>query len=288
MGGKSWAEEDYFRSVLEEVIVPDFVPANGVKIATTTEEAEQSVAGGVDGDEAEAKAILDTLPQPSELAGFRLTPIEFDKDIDLHMQFVTACSNLRAMNYSIPTEDLHVSRGIVGRIIPAIATTTALVTGLVCLELYKISFLKETKIDVFKSAFLNLAVPFVTLSEPTAPASTKCIVKGKEWNWTAWDCIDVDLGRDVTLREFMDYFKREYNLEISMLSQGVSIIYSFFANKQKIKERMDMPMSQVVQTVGKVTLPESQMFLVLEVICNDVDNEDDEVEVPYVKYRFKY
>jgi len=286
--GKSWAEEDYFRSVLEEVIVPDFAPADGVKIATTTEEAEQSAAGGVDSDEAEAKAILDTLPQPSELAGFRLNPIEFDKDIDLHMQFVTACSNLRAMNYSIPTEDLHVSRGIVGRIIPAIATTTALVTGLVCLELYKITFLKEPKIDVFKSAFLNLAVPFVTLSEPTAPGSTKCIVKGKEWNWTAWDCIDVDLGRDVTLREFMDYFKTEYNLEISMLSQGVSIIYSFFANKQKIKERMDMPMSQVVQTVGKVTLPESQMFLVLEVICNDIDNEDDEVEVPYVKYRFKF
>ena len=77
------------------------------------------------------------------------------------------------MNYSIPTEDLHVSRGIVGRIIPAIATTTALVTGLVCLELYKITFLKEPKIDVFKSAFLNLAVPFVTLSEPTAPGSTK-------------------------------------------------------------------------------------------------------------------
>ena len=40
--------------------------------------------------------------------------------------------------------------------------------------------------------------------------------------------------------------------------------------------------------IGKITLPESQMFLVLEVICNDLDNEDDEVEVPYVKYRFKY
>lgn len=82
----------------------------------------------------------------------------------------------------------------------------------------------------------------------------QCVVKGKEWNWTAWDCINVDLGRDVTLGEFMDYFKTEYNLEISMLSQGVSIIYSFFANKQKIKERMKMPMSQVVQTVGMFRL----------------------------------
>ena len=30
-----------------------------------------------------------------------------------------------------------------------------------------------------------------------------------------------------------------------MLSHGVSILYSFFANKKKIKERMPMPMTEV-------------------------------------------
>ncbi|KAK1748783.1 hypothetical protein QTG54_000722 [Skeletonema marinoi] len=53
------------------------------------------------------------------------------------MLFVTACSNLRALNYAIPTEDTHRSRAIAGRIIPAIATTTALVTGLICLDCIK-------------------------------------------------------------------------------------------------------------------------------------------------------
>ena len=54
------------------------------------------------------------------------------------MQFVAACSNLRALNYPISTADTHHSRSIAVRIIPVIATTTALVAGRVCLKLYKL------------------------------------------------------------------------------------------------------------------------------------------------------
>ena len=46
--------------------------------------------------------------------------------------------NLRARNYAIPEVDLHTSRGIAGKITPAISTTTALVTGAICMELYKV------------------------------------------------------------------------------------------------------------------------------------------------------
>lgn len=133
-------DEDYFKSILKDVIVPDFIPKDGVKIAANDAEAAESNngGGGVDDVDSDCDTILNNLPKPSDLAGFKLIPIEFDKDIDEHMLFVTACSNLRALNYSIPTEDTHRSRAIAGRIIPAIATTTALVTGLICLEMYKI------------------------------------------------------------------------------------------------------------------------------------------------------
>jgi ubiquitin-activating enzyme E1 len=72
--------------------------------------------------------------------GFQLTSINFEKDDDSnwHMDFVTACSNLRARNYRIKEESKYQTKFIAGKIIPAIATTTALVTGLVCLELYKL------------------------------------------------------------------------------------------------------------------------------------------------------
>merc|ERR1712154_372512 len=143
----------------------------------------------------------------------------------------------------------------------------------------------ELTVEAYKSGFLNLAIPFMTLSEPTPPAKTKALLNGKEWEWTAWDSVSVDKG-DLTLEEFFKYFESEYNLEISMLSQGVSILYSFFANKKKVAERMKMPMSEIITSITKKEFPPNQLYIILEVIANDLDT-DEEVEIPYVKFRFR-
>lgn len=285
-GIKGRTDQEYFIETMKNVIVPDFAPHDGVKIAANDAE-EASNNSAMDTGDSEADDIWNTLPKPSELAGFKLELIDFDKDIDDHMLFVTACSNLRALNYSIPTEDTHRSRAIAGNIIPAIATTTAMVAGLICLELYKIigTPRKELTIESFKNAFLNLAIPFMTLSEPIAPTKTKALFKGKEWNWTAWDSLDISLG-DITLGEFMDYFEKECNLEVSMLSYGVSILYSFFANKKKVEERKVMKMTEVITSITKKEFPANQLFITLEIIANDKDT-DEEVELPYIKFRFR-
>ena len=286
-GIKGRVDEEYFREALKNVIVPDFSPAEGVKIAENDAEEEKNNENSMETEDTETDDVWNSLPKQSDLAGFRLGPVEFDKDIDDHMLFVTACSNLRALNYSIPTEDTHRSRAIAGRIIPAIATTTALVTGLICLELYKIvgTGRKETKLDDFKNGFVNLAIPFMTLSEPTPPAKTKSILQGKEWEWTAWDSLDMNLG-DITMGQFMDHFENEYNLEISMLSYGVSILYSFFANKKKVEERKAMRMTEVIQSITKQEFPPNQLYIILEVIANDKDT-DEEVDLPYIRFRFR-
>ena len=284
-------DEATFRETLKNVIVPDFAPQEGVKIAANDAEAKEQESASAPAEmdvDTEVAQILESLPSKAELAGFKLTPIDFDKDIDDHMLFVTACSNLRAMNYSIPTEDTHRSRAIAGRIIPAIATTTALVTGLICLELYKIvgSARRDLKLEDLKNGFCNLAIPFMTLSEPQPPATTKAILKGKEWNWSAWDSLDIMDKGDLTLQELLDFFESEYKLEISMLSYGVSILYSFFANPKKVAERKKMKMSELVQSISKKELPSDQLFLVLEVIATDMESDED-VELPYLKLRIR-
>lgn len=64
---------------------------------------------------------------------------EFDKDDDMAMRFVTAASNLRSYVFQIePIQSLYSAKGIAGNIIPAIATTNAIVAGLQVLQAFHI------------------------------------------------------------------------------------------------------------------------------------------------------
>lgn len=217
------------------------------------------------------------LPSLAELAALKITPLEFEKDDDtnLHMDFIVAASNLRAENYKIAPADRHKSKLIAGKIIPAIATTTSVVAGLVCFELMKLAQGFKTLVP-FKNGFVNLALPFFGFSEPImAPKLTYY-----DQEWTLWDRFEIK--GELTLKEFIDYFQDVHKLEITMLSQGVCMLYSFFMAKAKCQERMHLPMSEVVKKVSKKKIESHVKALVFELCCNDSDGND--VEVPYVRY----
>ncbi|CDH55984.1 poly rna transport protein [Lichtheimia corymbifera JMRC:FSU:9682] len=274
-GLKGETDREVFRRELEKIIVPEFKPKEGVKIQVQENENvdQDNPSDSID-------EVVNKLPSPSTLAGFRLSPCEFEKDDDsnFHIDFITAASNLRAMNYDINPADRHKTKFIAGKIIPAIATTTALVTGLVCLELYKIIDGKK-KLDDYKNGFVNLALPFFGFSEPIAAPTSE--YNGK--TFTLWDRFDIE--GDITLQEFIDYFKNEHKLEVTMVSSGVSMLYSFFMQKKKAEERLKMKLSKLVETVSKNPIPPHVKAIIFEICANDVDDED--VEVPYVRVKIR-
>lgn len=64
----------------------------------------------------------------------RLGALEFDKDFGPAMQFVCAAANLRSAVFGIDQLSLHDCKGVAGNIIPAIATTNAIVAGVQVLQ----------------------------------------------------------------------------------------------------------------------------------------------------------
>jgi ubiquitin-activating enzyme E1 len=99
--------------------------------------------------------------------GFEPGDFEKDDDDNFHIDFITACSNLRAANYHIPPATRHKCKMIAGRIIPAIATTTASVTGLVMLEMFKV--LQSKPVDVLRNGNYDLGSNQYMLFEADAP-----------------------------------------------------------------------------------------------------------------------
>jgi len=278
------ADRAEITKIIASVNVPVFEPKSGVKIAVTDAEA-QAHSDGAASDSNSLEKMLAELPSPSHFRAekLRITPHDFEKDDDAngHIDYIVACSNLRAANYSIPPADRLTSKGIAGRIIPAIATTTSLVAGLITLELYKL-VQGHTNPEMYKNGFCNLALPFFAFSEPIMAPKMKYY----DTEWTLWDRFEINAlkedGSEMTMKDFMDHFESQHKLEITMLSSGVSMLYSFFMQKGKREERMTMAMSDVIKTVSKKELEPHVQAFVLELCCNDTEGED--VEVPYVKY----
>jgi len=134
------------------------------------------------------------LPDPSIFQNWITTPENFEKDDDsnYHMDFITASSNLRCANYDIRGVDHRVgadrmrTKQIAGRIIPAIATTTAMTTGIVILELFK--YLNGHRdVNKFLKWNLNLGINMFNSWSPV-PCTTNTFNYKK---LSKWDSISI-------------------------------------------------------------------------------------------------
>lgn len=80
----------------------------------------------------------------------------------------------------------------------------------------------------YKNGFVNLALPFFGFSEPIGATKNKYGTT----EWTLWDRIE--FTGDPTLQEFVGFFQEKHKLDVSMVSQGVSMLWSSFIGPKKV------------------------------------------------------
>lgn len=182
---------------------------------------------------------------------------------------------MRARNYSIPEVDKLKAKLIAGRIIPAIATSTAMATGFVCLELYK-ALDGRHKLEDYRDTYANLATPFFSMAEPGRAKS----VEHRDLRWSVWD--RWMLKGNPTLRELLQWLKNK-GLNAYSISFGSCLLYNSMFPRHA--ERMDKRMVDLVRDVAKAELPAYRRHFDVVVACEDED--DNDVDIPQVSVYFK-
>jgi len=170
---KEYRQTEWLSGVIASLETPAYV---GSKVDDLDENSKPGNVEASDPDE-EFNTLEGILKDLEGLAGAttseRFEPADFEKDDDdnFHIDFVTACANMRAANYKIPLATRHKCKMIAGRIIPAIATTTAAVTGLVMLEMFKV--LQKKPVEALRNGNFSLGTNAYMLFEADPPKTDK-------------------------------------------------------------------------------------------------------------------
>ncbi|XP_074406180.1 ubiquitin-like modifier-activating enzyme 7 [Zonotrichia albicollis] len=267
------------RAMLRDVVLPPFAPQEGLQIPLTEEPAEEAQ---VPTDHRQLTELTEDLVQwRQELLGDEDTqaplmePIHFEKDNDVHIDFITAASNLRAENYGISPAKWQMSKRIAGRIVPAIITTTAAVAGLACLELYKLVWGCQ-ELSCYRNSNISLSACLLLRVQP--PPAHTYRYGGREWS--CWDRLELRAvgadGQAMTVQEVLDWLQRTQGWTVTMLLCGDTVLYD---SKADAETRARQQAQRLSKSLEDARMPQQQ-DLELLYMCEGEDAEAEDSRPP--------
>jgi len=234
---------------------------------------------------------------------------EFEKDDDTnhHIDFIAAASNLRCINYQLNVAPRHKVKLIAGKIIPAIATTTAMVTGLITLELLKL-VLGVDRVEDYRNSYCNLGIAQVLNQvEPTPPKMAEKKMDPATYmevipvpdKFTSWQKVVVKGSPKMTVKEFVDELEKvHFGVKASMIfKQGITgkdiaegkgqPVWNGnqYISKDQVEKNEKIFSGSLYERFVEIYGEVSTSYMILEVDCQTKDGDD--AIIPKVKFVFQ-
>ncbi|KAM4707570.1 ubiquitin-like modifier-activating enzyme 6 isoform 1-T2 [Discoglossus pictus] len=268
--------QDFITQTISAMSIKEFTPSN--KIVETDETVKKPDQIPVSSeDERIAVTQLEKVIASDQASKFdlqmKLLSFEKDDDSNEHINFITAASNLRAKMYNIEPADRLKTKRIAGKIIPAIATATAAVSGLVALELIKI--VGGHPFEAYKNCFFNLAIPIIVFTEAAEVRRTQI---RNDISFTIWDRWTIYGKEDFTLLDFINAVREQYGIEPTMVVQGVKMLY--IPVMPGHAKRLKLTMQKLVKPGA------DKKYVDLTVSFAPESDEDEDLPGPPVRYYF--
>lgn len=227
---QQYRKKEWILEELKTIPIPEFKHASveGLDEESTSalkESESKSSHESVEAQFEEALLAVEALGHACKES--KAEPVDFEKDDDdnFHIDFITAAANLRASNYAIKPQDRLKVKMVAGKIIPAIATTTAAVTGLALIEFYKV--LQGKDVSALRNGMIDVGTNNYVLFERDPPLRKRTTVEKtyipeKDYTYrkkiirvpngfTKYDTFTVDVNATMTVREFSETLLAQLN-----------------------------------------------------------------------------
>ena len=221
----------------------------------------------------------------------------FEKDglNNYHIEFIQACANLRARNYSIVEESKNKILMISGQIIASVPTSTSAIVGYLTLQMINLMYTNDT-FNVIKNAYLHLGLNIFDLIPQEKLDEDKGEEKSVNEQITK-SYPEIEIKESKTLKEFLDFMLNNYGIEVFHFEIKDKILYDkrVTKNPSKIQKQMEKNQKKIedlyYEQIGKaneIVEDISNKILMIKINCRIKNEENKQMEniynFPLIKY----
>lgn len=204
-----------------------------------------------------------------DLNNINVRSIELEKDNDEnnHIKFINSCVNLRAYNYNIEQISFLETKLKAGKIVPAISTTTSIVSGILIKEIIKY-IIGRDNISDYRNSYINSSINVLMSSDPIE-CERNCLGN------SVWDYMEVDY--DIKISDLKCKILDLYNLELDVIYYNNKLLLSPMSNEVEISRKNNLKLSNLMLEYDEKVIKGKIYELELE--CYDSD-----INLPNLKF----